>query len=132
MSWLRASRKLVDPSGVEWDIYVTRIHVPETGDLFPAVNDQPHVSMLGFAGVFVNLVVRLVVRVVVVLPFSLVRSRFGITRRIEAITEWPQPITHVWDVQGPPGKLLLDEIARGLALGTVPEPAGAVYRGTRG
>jgi hypothetical protein len=37
----------------------------------------------------------------------------------------------VWEVQGPPGKLLLDEIARGLALGTVVFPGGTRYLGEK-
>jgi hypothetical protein len=37
----------------------------------------------------------------------------------------------VWEVQGPPGKLLLDEIARGLALGKVVFPGGTRYLGEK-
>jgi hypothetical protein len=57
------------------------------------------------------------------------RTYFGLTRRIEAITDWPEPRTLVWEVEGAPGRLLLDEIARGIALGTVPRPVGASYLG---
>jgi hypothetical protein len=96
VSWLRASRKIVDPENVAWDVYVTR------------VRDEPLTG-----------------------PFRRVRARFGLTRRIEAITDWPRPRTLVWEVQGAPGKLLLDEIARGLALGKVVFPVGTRYLGER-
>ena len=96
MSWLRASRKIVDPDNVAWDVYVTR------------VRDEPLTG-----------------------PFRRVRARFGLTRRIEAITDWPRPRALVWEVQGAPGKLLLDEIARGLALGKVVFPVGTKYLGER-
>jgi hypothetical protein len=131
VSWLRASRKVVDPDGVKWDIYVTRIRVGDPGQVFdshdPVFNARWDVLL--FATTIASELVRVIVRVVMLLPFALVRSRFGITRRIEAIAEWPQPVKHVWQVEGPPGKLLLDEIARGLERGTVPEPAGARYLG---
>jgi hypothetical protein len=96
VSWYRASRKLVDPQGVEWDIYVSR------------VREQP---VRG--------------------PFRRLRGRFGLTRRIEAITDFPRPRTHVWQVEGPPGKLLLDEIARGLAIGKLVFPVGTTYLGEK-
>ena len=96
MSWLRASRKVVDPDSVAWDVYVTRVREePLTG------------------------------------RFRRVRSRFGLTRRIEAITDWPSERTLIWEVQGPPGKLLLDEIARGLARGKVVSPGGTTYLGEK-
>jgi hypothetical protein len=96
VSWLRASRKVLDPANVEWDIYVVR------------VRDEAVTGRL-----------------------RRIRGRYGLARRIEAITEWPQPRTHVWEVQGAPGKLLLDEIARGLALGKLVDPAGARYLGEK-
>jgi hypothetical protein len=96
VSWLRASRKVVDPERVEWDLYVTRVRAERS------------------AG-----------------PFGRVRAHFGLTRRIEAIADWPRRRTHVWEVEGPPGRLLLDEIARGLALGKVPRPVGATYLGEK-
>jgi hypothetical protein len=96
VSWLRASRKVMDPENVEWDVYVTRVREdPPTGHL------------------------------------RRIRGRFGLTRRIEAITDWPQPRVLVWEVQGQPGKLLLDEIARGLALGKVVFPDGTRYLGEK-
>jgi hypothetical protein len=96
VSWLRASRKVLDPENVEWDIYVVRVREePATG------------------------------------RFRGIRGRFGLTRRIEAITDWPRPRTHVWEVQGPPGTLLLDEIARGLALGKIVFPGGTKYLGEK-
>jgi hypothetical protein len=131
VSWLRASRKVVDPGGVKWDIYVTRIRVGDAGQVFdpPDLSYNARRDVLMFVMTIASELVRLVVRVLMLLPFALVRSRFGITRRIEAIAEWPQPVKRVWQVEGPPGKLLLDEIANGLAAGTVPEPAGARYLG---
>ena len=96
MSWLRASRKVLDPENVEWDVYVTR------------VRDEPPTG-----------------------HFRRIRGRFGLTRRIEAITDWPQPRVLVWEVQGQPGTLLLDEIARGLALGKVVFPGGTRYLGEK-
>jgi hypothetical protein len=96
VSWLRASRKVVDPDGVEWDVYVTR------------ARQRGGPGALG--------------RLRSLLPR-------GLTRRVEAMTDWPRPVKHVWQVEGPPGAILLNEIARGLALGKVPEPAGARYLG---
>ncbi|MEO9177147.1 MAG: hypothetical protein ABI317_16655 [Gaiellales bacterium] len=135
MSWLRASRKVVDPDGVKWDIYVTRIHVRDPGDLFDVPDGMQHGrSYTGFwpfelVPTIANAIVRLFVRVVMLLPFALVRSRFGMTRRIEAIAEWPHPIRRVWQVEGPPGRVLLDEIASGIESGKPPRPAGARYLG---
>jgi hypothetical protein len=131
MSWLRASRKVVEPDGVAWDIYVTRIRVPDAGRPFDAPDPSYSATrdVFGIVATIANELVRLLVRLVMLLPFALVRSRFGITRRIEAIADWPEPVKRVWEVEGAPGKILLDEIARGLALGKVPEPSGARYLG---
>ena len=96
MSWLRASRKVLDPDGAEWDIYVVRVRDPAARG-----------------------------------PFRRLRARFGLTRRIEAISDFPKPRTLVWEVEGHPGKLLLDEVARGVALGKVPHPGGARYLGEK-
>jgi hypothetical protein len=133
VSWLRASRKVVDPEGVAWDIYVTRIHVGDAGQLFdpPDPTGSPRWDILMFAATVASELVRVVVRLVMLLPFAVVRSRFGITRRIEAIADWPQPVKHVWLVEGPPGKVLLDEIARGLERGKPPRPAGVRYLGEK-
>jgi hypothetical protein len=96
VSWLRASRKVVDPEQVKWDVYVTRVRADHSTG-----------------------------------RFGRVRAHFGLTRRIEAISDWPRRRTYVWEVEGPPGRLLLDEIARGLALGKVPLPVGAKYLGEK-
>jgi hypothetical protein len=138
MSWLKASRKVVDPQGVAWDIYVTRIRVGDPGHFFEADDPPPGygygrggllMELVGLVGEIGNALLRGIVRLFMLLPFGLVRSRFGITRRIEAIADWPQRRTLVWTVEGVPGKLLLDEIAHGLELGTPPSPAGATYLG---
>jgi hypothetical protein len=96
VSWLRASRKVVDRDRVEWDVYVTRVRPGQRRG-----------------------------------PVGRVRAHFGLTRRIEAISDWPRRRTHTWEVEGPPGRLLLDEIARGLARGDVPRPVGTTYLGER-
>jgi hypothetical protein len=141
VSWLRASRKVVDPAGVRWDVYITRIAVGEPGQLYQS--DMPHAGgygggMAGGGFWLIDLVLtagselaRLATRLLLMLPFGIVRSRFGIRWRIEAISDVPHEVTRVWQVEGKPGRVLLDEIARGLALGTVPEPAGATYLGER-
>jgi hypothetical protein len=143
VSWLRASRKVLDPEGTKWDVYVTRIavgdpgtqyheqdvigtpfaHGPIGGGLFPALTEFVFLVLGG--------ILRLVLRLVFFLPAGLIRSRIGMTWRIEAISDWPREVVRVWTVQGKPGKLLLDEIARGLALGKVPEPVGATYVGEK-
>jgi hypothetical protein len=122
---------VVDADGVKWDIYVTRIRVGDPGRVFdsPEPSFSPRWDLRMLAATIASELARVVARVLMLLPFAVVRSRFGITRRIEAIADWPQPVRRVWQVEGPPGKLLLDEIARGLERGNVPEPTGARYLG---
>jgi hypothetical protein len=96
MSWIRASRKLVDPEGVAWDVYVTRAR---------------QARGRGTIGRLRALAPR------------------GITRRVEAVSDWPRPRRIAWEIEGPVGRVMLDEIARGLALGKVPHPAGATCLG---
>jgi hypothetical protein len=140
VSWLRASRKVVDPEGVRWDVYVTRITVADTGSLYdernndnPLQSPEARIEANLIEGVFVafGAVLRMAIRLVLLLPTGLMRSRFGMTWRIEAISDWPHELVRVWTVQGKPGQILLDEIARGLALGNVPEPVGATYLGEK-
>ena len=139
VSWLRASRKVVDPDGTKWDVYITRIAVGDPGQLHeprdpfagPSAVQNEMFWLFELVLTIASELARLLIRVVLLLPIGIVRSRFGITWQIEAISDWPHEVTRTWQVQGKPGRVLLDEIARGLALGKAPEPAGATYLGER-
>jgi hypothetical protein len=78
LSWLRASRKVVDPDGVAWDIYVTRARFGEWKALDIGAGDD-------FAGDRVGLLWLLMVPVLVVVELAAGLRRGSIAQPEEAV-----------------------------------------------
>jgi hypothetical protein len=134
VSWLRASRKVVDPKGVAWDIYVTRARFGEWKaldlDMNPHAGSRDGLLWLVMlpALVVVELVLALA-RLVVLIPTTIGRAAVQRGLRIEAVADWPQPQRYGWEIPVKARERVLDEIAGGLERGSIPQPAGAVFLG---
>jgi hypothetical protein len=134
VSWLRASRKVVDPKGVAWDIYVTRARFGAWKGLDVDMTSPGdyRAGLLWFALIPVLVVVELVlalVRLVVAIPTTIGRASMQRGLRIEAVADWPQPQRYGWEIPVKARTRMLDEIAGGLERGSIPQPAGAVFLG---
>jgi len=135
VSWLRASRKVVDPEGVAWDIYVTRARFGQWKGLDVDMGD----GLAGHRGgllwllmvplfVVVELVLALV-RLIALVPITLGRAAAKRGLRIEAVADWPQPQRYGWEVPVEAREQVVNEIAAGLRRGSIAQPEGAVFLG---
>jgi hypothetical protein len=136
LTWLRASRKVVDPEGVAWDIYVTRVRAGGWHGLDTGIDGDFGVggrtSILWFLTIPVLVVVELVlalVRLLLLIPATVGRAATQRGLRIEAVADWPQPQRYGWEVPASARERVLAEITDGLARGSIAEPAGVVFLG---
>ncbi len=135
MSWLRATRKVVDPEGVAWDIYVTRARFGQwkpldidAGDFFAG----HRAGLLWLLMVPVLVVVELVlalVRLIVLIPMTFGRAAAKRGVRVEAVADWPQPQRYGWEVPVEARDQVVAEIAAGLRRGSIAQPEEAVFLG---
>jgi hypothetical protein len=135
MSWLRASRKAIDPDGRVWELYVTRTRIGPWNGM-----DVPDAD-LTFGGraaevwwVLLPLMVVLelllgILKLIALVPLSAASTLTRQPLRIEAIVEYPLRETYAWTVAGPALRPALDQIATGLERGALVEPADARYLG---
>ena len=135
MSWLRASRKVVDPEGVAWDIYVTRARFGQWKALDIDADDAVsgnRVGLLWLLMVPVLVVIELVlvlVRLVVLIPVTFGRAAAKRGLRVEAVADWPHPQRYGWEVTVEARDQVVSEIAAGLRRGSIAQPEGAVFLG---
>jgi hypothetical protein len=135
LSWLRASRKVVDPKGIAWDVYVTRVHggpwrARDTGGWQGPSDGESFLLWLVLLPLLVVFeLVRLVLRLLALVPITIVRTVAGGRLRIEAIADWPQPRKYAWEIEPRMRERMLDEIAGALERGSIARPAGAVFLG---
>ncbi len=139
MSWLRPSRTVVDPTGTRWEIYITRTRMGRWHGI-----DTPDVGLdVGGAGtpfvdtwllfpllVVLELLVGLV-KLIALIPLSLAGVALRRGLRVEAIADLGEGRTYIWAVEKPALAGVLDEIAAGLAHGSIPRPQAARYLGER-
>lgn len=135
MSWLRASRKVVDPDGVAWDIYVTRARFGQWKALDIDAGDDfagHRVGLLWLLMVPVLVVVELVlalVRLLVLIPMTFGRAAAKRGLRVEAVADWPEPQRYGWEVTVEARDQVVAEIAAGLRRGSIAQPEEAVFLG---
>ncbi len=138
VSLLWPTRKVTDPKGREWEIYVSRYAPPKWQ---PSDYDSPQfvpVPAVALLDVLVALPLFLyheilvpVLRFLVMTPYLFVTGRRSQTVWIEAIT-WdiePYKESHRWTTTPAHADRVLDQIARGLAAGDLARPLGAVFQG---
>jgi hypothetical protein len=135
MTWLRASRRVVDPGGTTWELYVTRTRIGPWRDVTPDI-DVPSSGAAGldvwFLLVPVMMLLELLVgilRLIALVPLSLagLAARRGL--RVEAIVEYPTRQTYAWEVERASLSQVLDEVCAGLERGSIARPAAARFLG---
>jgi hypothetical protein len=140
----RAVRKVTDPAGTEWELYVSRYVLPEwrqgdynswvdegpieTPQFAPLMLMQVPFMLLGFLW---SAVISPLLRFVFLFPYAFVKGRRSRTARIEAICFGVEPETRVWTTTLDQLDSVLDTVALGLEEGRVAQPRGAVYTGSR-
>jgi hypothetical protein len=139
VSFFRPTRKVTDPKGREWEIYVSRYSTPawQPND-YDSFADDPMFGRLMILGLLLEIPLFLyhsvlvpIVRFLVVTPYRFLRGRGSRTIWIEAIS-WgvaPRKDTIVWTTTPDHLVRVLDQIASGLAEGDVPQPLGGAFQG---
>lgn len=134
----RPSRKVVDPQGQEWELYVSRFAVPAWKE---GEYNDPDMLGTGGVGTLIEIPFALVgflwssilvplLRFVFVMPFAVIKGRRSKSAWIEAMCFYPEPETRTWTTTTDQVESVLDEIVRGLQEGKVVQPKGAVYEGS--
>jgi len=131
---------VTDPSGQEWELYVSRVALPEWKDgAYDSWNDDPMpfegpafileipLMLVGF--VWSSILVPLL-RLIFLTPFAVVRGRRSHAARIDAICFFPSQETRTWTTTLDQVDSVLNQIALGIEEGKVVQPIGAVYSGS--
>jgi hypothetical protein len=142
---LRPTRRVTDPKGDEWELYVLRYQQPswQPGDPNSLTEDYA-MEMRHPVGLVVFMIVDLIsflfhhvlvplVRFLVTLPFAIVKGRRSRTVWIEAIM-WdvsPHKKTALWMTTPAEAKSVLAQVTAGLAAGKFVHPAGGTFEGKR-
>jgi len=142
MGWFRPKRTVCDPSGQEWELYVSRVVPPTWSEGEGSdIGNTPPMSMPGaefmvltipfaLAGFLWSSIIVPFVRFCFLMPFAVVRGRRSHAARIEAMCFYPEPETRTWTTTIDQVDSVLNETAAGLEQGKVVQPAGAVYLGS--
>src|SRR5579871_6417958 len=135
---LRAKRKVIDPSGDWWGLYVTRTampHDPNDPGIYSRnlkILDDP--LDLGFFGLPIALLQflgRVTVKPLIGFLFSYAKGRRSGGIRVEAVSLYGARQTRYWTTTPEQVDSVLQEIATGLEQGHVVQPKGAAYLGAR-
>jgi hypothetical protein len=136
----RPARKVTDPQGQEWELYVSRVVLPswKQGGYNGLVdNSSPADGELflleipfALAGFLWSSILLPLTRFLFLTPFAIVRGRRSKAARIEAICLYPEPETRTWTTTVDQANSVLNQIALGLEEGKVVQPIGAAYSGS--
>jgi hypothetical protein len=136
-------RTVTGPDGRVWEIYVSRFKTPgwkpsqygSGGDDF---GGALHLLRLVLLFVIVDIPLFLLyyvlwplVRFLVLLPSALVRGLGSDEMRIEAVTFYPWPESHLWVTKRDRVEEVLLQVVRDLRVGEVSQPLAAGFRGSR-
>lgn len=140
MSLFWAKRKVRDPRGEWWELYVTRTAMPHDPNAPGAYSRNTKLMddplgfgwLLGIPLAIIQFVGSSIVMPVLGLLFSYGRGRRTGAVRIEAVSYFgPHRETKYWTTTRDQLESVVDEIAAGLEAGKVVQPTGAVYVGSR-
>lgn len=138
----RPRRRVTDPSGQEWELYVSRVALPQwkegeydgwVGDGASRIEGPLFLLELPFAVVdflWSSILVPLL-RLLFLAPFAVIKGRRSQAARIEAISFFPSQETRTWTTTLDQVESVVNQIALGLEEGKIVQPIGAVYSGSQ-
>ncbi|HEY4347292.1 MAG TPA: hypothetical protein VGM80_06850 [Gaiellaceae bacterium] len=138
----RPVRKVKDPDGREWELYVTKTVLPEwkegssDGDAFDALGPAAAplwilVIPLMLLGVIWSAILSPLLRFVCLYPFALIKGRRSRAARVEAVcfSSAYGIETRRWTTTADQADSVLATIAIAIEEGRPPQLVGAVYQG---
>jgi hypothetical protein len=133
---LRPRRKVLDPSGAEWEVYVSRMVLPPWRPTDHEVGPLAQSNVLGLViegcVAIVGAILVPLLRLLAALPGAWLRGRRSPEYRIEAVTWWPHRQTQTWTTTAENLDEALIAISAGIRRGRPAQPACAVFLGARG
>ena len=102
MSFLQPARRITDPDGREWEVYVSRFELM-----------RPFLRMLA------------------TLPQTIARGLRSRQLRVEAVSFHPWPESHLWLTTRDHVARVVEQISAGLLVGEVARPLGSEFRGSQ-
>jgi hypothetical protein len=138
----RPKRKVTDPWGKEWQLFVSRFALPEwkEGEYNGWIDSGPSsrfdgplfllelpVALIDFLWSSILLPL---LRILFLMPFAVVKGRRSQAARIEAICFFPSRETRTWTTTLDQVDSVVNQIALGIEEGKVVQPIGAVYSGS--
>lgn len=146
----RPVQTVIDPEGDRWELYVSRIAVPDWRDGgYNALVDSLGQDMMStpvtaelmlldlpfaFVGFVWSSIIVPALRLVFLTPLAVIKGRRSHAARIEAICfaySGGGRETRTWSTTIDQVDSVVTEIARGLEEGRIAQPVGAVYSGSR-
>ena len=136
-------RTVTGPDGRVWEIYVSRFKTPgwkpsHYGSAADDFGGAFALARLMLLFVIVEIPLFLVycvlwplLRFLVLLPWALARGIRSKEIRIEAVTFYPWPESHLWVTRNDRVEEVLLQVVRDLRVGEVSQPLAAEFRGSR-
>jgi hypothetical protein len=135
MGFLRPRRKVLDPHGAEWEVYVSRMVLPVWRPADHEVGPVAQATIFGMllegCLAIVGAILVPLVRMLAAMPGAWLRGRHSSEYRIEAITWFPHRQTQTWTTSAEDLDEALIAISAGIRRGRPAQPACAVYLGAR-
>ena len=135
MGFLRPRRRVLDPHGAEWELYVSRMVLPPWRPADYEVGPVAQSTIFGLAleacFAVVGAILVPLVRLLASLPGAWLRGRRSEEYRIEAITWFPHRQTHTWTTSAEDLDEALVAISAGIRRGRPAQPSCAVFLGAR-
>jgi hypothetical protein len=116
------------PRGQQWEIYVSRIRPPQWRR--PVRRNRERYGRFALLFALPLVVLNRLLWPLLAVPRAIIVGLRSPTVRVEAMTHLPQREIYLWTTTRGRERYVADEIAAGLAVGTIAEPAGARYHGT--
>jgi hypothetical protein len=124
VSFFRPARVVTAPDGRIWELYVTRFQPPAWQ---PGSRTRRRAPSL----FIVSSIVLPLLRFAALLPSTIVHGLRSPELRLEALTFYPWPESHLWFTTRDHLEEVTRQIVRGLTMGDVAQPLGADFRGSR-
>lgn len=131
MSVFQPTRRVRDPGGRDWEIYVFRIKLPKRDPPGDSAFEYTRLHALGAVLWLLGQLPRLLVRVFYDVPLAALRALRSDEWTIEAIAWLPHQTVYAWTTTREYRGHVLAQVEGELARGDIPHPRHAVFHGVR-
>jgi hypothetical protein len=143
VSFFRPTRKVTAPDGRTWEIYVSRFEPPswKPSDYQSLADDLGgtfYLARLFLLFFLIEIPLFLIhevlwplLRMIVTLPWTVAKGLRSRQLRVEAVSFFPWPESHLWLTTKDHVGRVVEQVAAGLESGGVARPLGADFKGSQ-